>query len=150
MGFWQDFKAFAVKGNVIDLAVGVIIGGAFGKIVSALVDDIIMPVAGLMTGEGRKFVDKFYILKPAKAGDIYQSLAEARAAGANILAYGEFIQRVVDFFIIAISIFISIRIIKKMKEKHEEKEKAAPPAPTTTEKLLMEIRDTLKKGNTDN
>lgn len=142
MGFWKDFKGFAMKGNVIDLAVGVIIGAAFGKIVSALVDDIIMPFIALLTGEGNKFYDKFIVLKPAKDGEVYASLEEAKKAGANIFAYGHFIQTIVDFLIIAFFIFIAIRLISRFKEKEEQK--AVPPAPSSTDKLLMEIRDELK------
>lgn len=142
MGFLKDFKAFAMRGNVVDLAVGVIIGGAFGKIVSAMVDDILMPVIGLISG-GQKFDDKFYVLKPAKPGDVYESLAKAKEAGANVFAYGHFIQSIVDFLIIAFCIFIFIRLLNRLEKKKEEAP-AAPPAPTTTEKLLMEIRDTLK------
>lgn len=144
MGLLQDFKSFAIKGNVIDLAVGVVIGAAFGKIVTALVDDIIMPFVGLVTGEGQKFTDKFYVLKPAKEGDLYKSLQEAKAAGANVFAYGDFIQTIVDFVIIAFSIFLFIKIFNRFKAKEEAKVVAAP-APSNTEKLLTEIRDLLKK-----
>lgn len=146
MKIWNEFKAFAFKGNVVDLAVAVIIGTAFNKIVSALVDDLIMPMIGYLTGEGTKFTDKFFVLKEAKEGDVYSSLEQARSAGANVLAYGDFIQTVVDFFIIAMSIFLAVRLVTRMR-KHEEKQPAAPPAPTTTEKLLTEIRDELKKGS---
>jgi len=146
MGFWKDFKAFAMKGNVIDLAVGVIIGAAFGKIVSALVDDIIMPLIALLTGNGDKFYDKFIVLKPGKEGEVYASLDEAKKAGANIFAYGHFIQTIVDFLIIAFFIFLVIRTMAKVVRKEEEKkEAAAPPPPSATEKLLTEIRDELKK-----
>lgn len=141
MGFIKEFKSFALKGNVVDLAVGVIIGAAFGKIVAALVDDILMPLIGLM-GDGQKFTDKFVVLKPAKdGGETFKSLAEAKAAGANVLAYGDFIQTVVDFFIIAFCIFIMIKFINRLKKKEE----AAPAGPSSTDKLLMEIRDELKK-----
>ena len=141
MGFIKEFKTFALKGNVVDLAVGVIIGAAFGKIVTALVDDLLMPLIGLL-GDGQKFTDKFVVLKPAKDGaSSFQSLAEAKAAGANVLAYGDFIQTVVDFFIIAFCIFIMIKFINRLKKKEE----AAPAGPSSTDKLLMEIRDELKK-----
>lgn len=143
MSLLKDFKAFAMKGNVLDLAVAVIIGGAFGKIVSALVDDIIMPMVGMM-GNGSKFTDKFLVLKAGKEGDIYQSLKQAKDAGANVLAYGNFIQTIVDFLIIAFSIFMAIRVLERLKRKEDEKP-TAPPAPSTTDKLLMEIRDALKK-----
>jgi large conductance mechanosensitive channel len=142
MGFWQEFKSFAMKGNVIDLAVGVIIGGAFGKIVTALVDDIVMPAVAMLTGKGEKFDDKFVVLSPAKDGDTYASLEQAKTAGANVLAYGHFVQTVVDFLIIAFFIFLAVRFISKMRKKEAPE---ASPGPSTTEKLLTEIRDLLKK-----
>jgi len=145
MAFWKDFKAFAMKGSVLDLAVGVIIGGAFGKIVSAMVEDVIMPLVGMVTGKGEMFVDKFVLLTPAKPGDVYHSLDEAKKAGANIFAYGHFIQTVVDFFIIAFFIFITIKGISKLKAKEEAIKAAEPFGPSSTDKLLMEIRDILQK-----
>lgn len=144
MAFWKDFKAFAMKGNVIDLAVGVVIGGAFGKIVTALVDDLIMPIIGYLTPKGQKFTDLYTVLKPAKDGDVYTSLEQAKTAGANVFAYGHFIQTIVDFLIIAFFIFLAIRFINKLQTKHEEEKKAAPE-PSSTDKLLIEIRDLLKK-----
>ncbi len=143
MGFLQDFKAFAMRGNVMDLAVGVVIGGAFGKIVTAMVDDILMPVIGMATG-GQKFDDKFMVLKAAKDGDVYTSLAQAKEAGANVFAYGHFIQTIVDFLIIAFCIFMVVRAMARM-QKQKEEAPAAPAEPTSTDKLLMEIRDALKK-----
>lgn len=143
MGLWADFKKFAVKGNVVDLAVAVVIGGAFGAIVKALVADIIMPLVGLI-GNGDRISARFITLKPGQPGEVYQSMEQAKEAGANIFAYGHFIQTVVDFFIIAFSIFMVIRVFEKMKKKEEEKP-AAPPEPSSTDKLLMEIRDSLKK-----
>jgi large conductance mechanosensitive channel len=145
MGFIKDFKAFALRGNVMDLAVGVIIGAAFGKIVSALVDDIIMPVVGVITPSGKKFTDQFVVLKEGKSGsEAYSSLAEAKADGANVFAYGDFIQTVVDFMIIAFCIFLIIRLMNRLVKKKEE-ETAPPAGPSPTEQLLMEIRDELKK-----
>ena len=111
MSFIKDFKAFAMKGSVIDLAVAVIIGGAFGKIVSAMVDDIIMPLVGTVTG-GKLFTDNFFVLKYAKAGDHYDTLEAAKKAGANVFAYGHFIQTIFDFLIIALFIFIAIQGIQ--------------------------------------
>ncbi len=143
MGFFQDFKAFAMRGNVMDLAVGVVIGGAFGKIVTAMVDDILMPIIGMATG-GQKFDDKFMVLKAAKDGDVYASLAQAKEAGANVFAYGHFIQTIVDFLIIAFCIFMVVRAMARMQKKQEEAP-AAPAQPSSTDKLLMEIRDALKK-----
>jgi large conductance mechanosensitive channel len=143
MSFWQDFKAFAFKGNVVDLAVAVIIGGAFGKIVTALVDDIIMPIIGYLTPAGKKFTDMFWVLKAGKTGTDYKALAEAKADGANVFAYGDFIQTIVDFLIVAFFIFLAIRLMSRFRKKEE----AAAPAPaiSSTDKLLMEIRDELKK-----
>ncbi|MBQ1723604.1 MAG: large-conductance mechanosensitive channel protein MscL [Muribaculaceae bacterium] len=125
MGFIKEFKEFAMKGNVMDMAVGVIIGGAFGKIVSSLVDDVIMPCVGMLTGG-----TDFNGLK-AKVGD----------ATVN---YGTFIQNVVDFLIIALSIFLVIKAINKITKKKAE-EPAPEPEPSNEEKLLGEIRDLLKK-----
>lgn len=143
MGFIKEFKTFAIKGNVMDLAVGVIIGAAFGKIVASLVADLLMPLIGLM-GDGARFTDRFIVLTPSKEGvSDFKSLVEARAAGANVFAYGSFIQTVVDFLIIAFSIFLIIKAMNNMKKKEEA---AAPPAgPSTTDQLLMDIRDELKK-----
>jgi large conductance mechanosensitive channel len=143
MSVLKDFKAFAMKGSVIDLAVGVIIGGAFGKIVTAMVEDVIMPMVGVVTGKGQMFVDKFIVLKPAKEGDVYTSLDQAKKAGANVFAYGHFIQTIVDFLIIAFFIFLVIQLIGRMRRKEDEK----PKEPSSTDKLLMEIRDTLKSKN---
>lgn len=142
MGFWGEFKSFAMKGNVIDLAVGVIIGGAFGKIVTAMVDDVIMPLVALATGESTNFGDMFLVLSPGKDGGTYTSLEQAKTAGANVFAYGHFVQTVVDFLIIAFFIFLAIKGINRMKR---EKVETAPLGPTATEKLLTEIRDLLKQ-----
>jgi large conductance mechanosensitive channel len=140
MGFIKEFKEFAMKGNVMDMAVGVIIGGAFGKIVSSLVDDVIMPVIGKMTG-GVSFVDMFVTLGD---GD-FKTLAAAKEAGAAVFAYGQFIQNIVDFLIVAFCIFLMLKGINKMNRKKEEPapEPEAPKGPTQ-EELLAEIRDLLK------
>lgn len=144
MGFVSDFKAFALKGNVMDLAVGVIIGAAFGKIVTALVDDILMPMISMVTG-GTNFNDLFYVMKPGKDGaTAFASLDEAKKAGANVFAYGHFVQSIVDFLIVAFCIFIVVRIMGKLIRK-KEAVAAAPAAPSATEKLLAEIRDELKR-----
>ena len=144
--FLQDFKEFALKGNVIDMAVGVIVGGAFGKIVTSLVNDIIMPVITLCTGgtgfENMKFVIKHGI--PASE--------EGQAAVEEVAVhYGNFIMNIVDFFIIALSIFVAIRVTIKFKEKWEkpEAEPEAAPEPTPEEKLLSEIRDLIKQQNNE-
>ena len=137
MGFIKEFKEFAMKGNVMGMAVGVIIGGAFGKIVSSLVDDVLMPLIGKMTG-GVSFTDLFVNLGEGE----YETLAAAKEAGAAVLAYGQFIQNIIDFLIIAFCIFLMIKAMNKMKKE----EPAAPEAPAgpTQEELLTEIRDLLK------
>lgn len=140
--FLKDFKEFAVKGNVIDMAVGVIIGGAFGKIVSSLVNDIIMPVVGLATG-GVNFTELKATLHEAVLDPSTQEIVKE----AVTLNYGMFIQNIVDFVIIAFSIFVALRVMMKFKKKEEEAAAApAPdPEPTKEEVLLTEIRDLLKK-----
>ena len=139
MGFITEFKEFAMKGNVMDMAVGVIIGGAFGKIVSSLVDDVLMPIIGKMTG-GVSFVDLFVTLGDGE----YSTLAAAKEAGAATLAYGQFLQNVVDFLIVAFCIFLMLKGINKMNRKKAEPEAPAAPAGPTQEELLTEIRDLLK------
>lgn len=139
MGFMKEFKAFALKGNVVDLSVGIIIGGAFGKIVSSMVNDIIMPPISLALGD-KGFTELFYALD----GKTYASMTLAKEAGAPILAYGNFIQIIIDFAILAFIIFLMIKGINSLKKKEEEAP-AAPAEPTATEKLLTEIRDSLKK-----
>ena len=138
MSFIQDFKAFALKGNVVDMAVGVIIGGAFGKIVTSIVNNIIMPPIGVITG-GVDFTDLKLVIKEAeKAGD--DVIAEAVT-----LNYGQFIQDVVDFLIIAFCIFLMVKGIAALSRKKEEPAAPAPaPEPSAEEKLLTEIRDLLK------
>lgn len=139
MGLLKEFKEFAVKGNVIDLAVGVIIGGAFGKIVSSFVNDVVMPPIGLLVG-GVDFKDLNLVLKDATTNELGEEVA------AVTMNYGMFIQNVVDFAIIAFVIFMAIKGINKMNKKKEEAPApAAPPEPTPSEKLLEEIRDLLKK-----
>ena len=138
MGFIKEFKEFAMKGNVMDMAVGVIIGGAFGKIVSSLVSDVLMPLIGKLTG-GISFTDLFVNLGDGN----YQTLAAAQEAGAAVLAYGQFIQNIIDFIIIAFCIFLMIKGMNKLK-KQEEPAPEAPAGPTQ-EELLTEIRDLLKK-----
>ncbi len=138
MGFVKEFKDFAVKGNAIDMAIGIIIGAAFGKIVSSLVKDVIMPPIGLLMG-GVDFSNLFLDL----SGGGYPTLAEATTAGAPVLAFGVFINNLIDFLIIALVVFMMVKQINKMKKKEAEK----PPEPSkpTTEELLTEIRDLLKK-----
>ncbi len=138
--FLQDFKEFALKGNVIDLAIGVIVGGAFGKIVSSLVDDIIMPVVTICTG-GDGFKNMKYVIKEGSAATA-DGVAAVEEVAVN---YGMFIQNIVDFLIIALSIFVALRVTMKFMKKEKEAEAAAPaPAPSPEETLLTEIRDILK------
>lgn len=143
MSFIKEFKAFAAKGNVIDLAIGVVIGAAFGKIVTALVDDIIMPVVSILTG-GMNFSDKFVVMKEGAMAGPYPTLDAAKKAGAAVFAYGHFIQSVVDFLIIALSIFVVLRYLFHYLKKQEVKETTPPPM-STTDTLLTEIRDSLKE-----
>jgi large conductance mechanosensitive channel len=131
MSMMSEFKEFAMRGNVVDMAVGVIIGGAFGKIVASFVADVIMPPIGMLLG-GVDFKALAYTLKPAQ-GDV----------AAVMISYGKFIQTVVDFTIVAIVIFLAIRAMNSLK-KQEEAAPAAPPAPSAQEVLLTEIRDTLR------
>jgi large conductance mechanosensitive channel len=138
MGMLQEFKQFAMRGNVVDMAVGVIIGGAFGKIVSSVVSDIIMPPIGCLVG-GMNFADLKVTLKDAVMN------GEEIVTPAVTLNYGNFIQVVIDFLIIAFSIFLLIKGINALnRKKKEEPAPAAPPAPSAEEKLLTEIRDLLK------
>ncbi len=140
MSFLKDFKEFAMKGNIIDMAVGVIIGGAFGAIVSSLVNDIIMPVVSLVTG-GDGLKNLKYVIVHAK--DAADGVAAVEEVAIN---YGVFIQNIVDFLIIAFSIFVALRVIMKFKKKEKEEEAAAPaPEPSKEEVLLTEIRDLLKE-----
>jgi large conductance mechanosensitive channel protein len=135
----EEFKKFAMRGNVADLAVGVIIGAAFGAIVSSMVGDLIMPIIGAVTG-GLDFSN--YYLPLSSAVKTGQPLADAKKAGA-VLAYGNFITAALNFLIIAFVLFIVIQGMNRLKKKEDE-QPAVPPAPTTTEKLLSEIRDLLK------
>jgi large conductance mechanosensitive channel len=135
----KEFKEFAMRGNVVDMAVGIIIGAAFGKIVSSLVADVIMPPIGMLMG-GVDFSNLFFDLSMSD----YASLAAAEAAGAPLIKYGVFINTVLDFTIVAFAIFLLIKGINTMKKKEEAKP-AEPPKPSAEEKLLTEIRDLLAK-----
>ncbi len=135
--FLTEFKEFAMKGNVVDMAVGVIIGGAFGKIVSSLVNDVVMPLVGLATG-GLDFKEHKLILKDAVMN------GEEIVTPEVAMTWGVFVQNIVDFLIVAFCIFVAIRFMNRFKKKVEETP-AAPPAPTKEEVLLTEIRDLLKQ-----
>ena len=137
---FSEFKEFAMRGNVMDMAVGVIIGGAFGKIVTSLVEDIIMPLVSKATG-GVSFVDLFINLGDGS----YKTLADAKKAGAAVLAYGQFVQNILDFIIIAFCIFLMIKAVNKVSRKKKEEAAEAPAVPSAEEKLLTEIRDLLAK-----
>ncbi len=132
MSMMKEFKEFAMKGNVVDMAVGIIIGGAFGKIISSFVSDVLMPPIGLLLG-GMDFSKLAYTLKPGSEG-----------VEPVLLNYGMFINTTIDFIIIAFAIFMAIKALNSMKKKEEAKP-APPPAPTKEETLLGEIRDLLKK-----
>ncbi|HSA79601.1 MAG TPA: large conductance mechanosensitive channel protein MscL [Geminicoccaceae bacterium] len=137
-GFFQEFKEFAMRGNVVDLAVGIVIGAAFGAIVTSLVNDVIMPPIGLVMGNV-DFSDLFINL----SGQEYASLAAAREAGAPVIAYGAFINAVINFVIVAFAIFIVIKGMNRLRRKQEQAPEETP-APPRQETLLEEIRDLLK------
>lgn len=135
--FIEDFKSFALKGNVVDMAIGVIVGGAFGKIVTSLVNDIIMPLFSVITG-GDGYKNLKWVITEANPAEAVEEVS---------VNYGLFIQNVVDFFIIAFCIFVALRYTMKLINKKKDEEEAAPapaPEPTAEEKLLTEIRDILK------
>jgi large conductance mechanosensitive channel len=137
MGFFSDFKASLLKGDVLSLATAVVIGGAFGKIVASAVEDFIMPIIGLITG-GIDFTQKFITLD----GNTYANLAAAKTAGASVITYGNFVQAVINFLIISFFIFVVLRAAEKAKKKEEV---VVAPAGPTQEELLTQIRDLLKK-----
>ena len=144
MGMMKEFKEFAIRGNLVDTAVAFVIGASFGKIVSAFVDGIVMPLIGMLTG-GINFADKKFILKEGVA-DIKDAAGKVitKAIPEVSVKYGIFITSIIDFIIVAFAVFMVIRAINKMKKK-EEVAPAAAPEPSSTDKLLMEIRDSLKK-----
>ncbi len=134
----KEFRDFAMRGNVVDLAIGVIIGGAFGLIVNSLVADIFMPIIGVITG-GVNFADLSYPLKAATVD------AAGKEVPAVVIAYGKFIQFTINFIIVAFAMFMVVKAMNRMKKKEAEAP-PAPPVPTAEEKLLVEIRDLLAKG----
>lgn len=141
MSIIKEFKEFAMRGNVIDMAVGVVIGAAFGKIISSLVDDIIMPLVGVATG-GMNFTDYKFVIQQAVVDGTTQEILKPEVT----LNWGTWIQTIVDFLIVAFCIFIAIRAINQLKRKDKEPEPAPAPAePTKEEVLLTEIRDLLKQ-----
>ena len=138
MSMMQEFKEFALKGNVMDLAVGVIIGGAFGKIVDSVVNDLIMPVVSLFTG-GLDFSSMFIALQPMPEG-VPHTVVAAKAAGVPVLAYGNFISIVINFIILAFIIFQLVKFMNRLRQVQPP----APPAPPEEVALLREIRDALR------
>jgi large conductance mechanosensitive channel len=151
MGLLQEFKTFALKGNVVDMAVGVIIGGAFGKIVTSLVNDILMPPLGVIMG-GKNFADLSLVIKRGVPAVMDGDVVVTPEVAEVVWKYGAFIQQVVDFLIIAVSIFVLIKVVNKLtslRNKEEEAPEPEPapapePEPTKEELLLTEIRDLLK------
>jgi len=138
MSFASEFKEFAIKGNVVDLAVGVIIGAAFGKIVDSLVNDLVMPLVGYFTG-GLEFVNHFLALRPIPDG-VPHTLEAVRKAGVPVIAWGNFSNIVLNFVILALIVFLMVRAINRMRRA----EPAAPAAPPEQVALLREIRDSLR------
>jgi large conductance mechanosensitive channel len=141
----KEFKEFAMRGNVVDMAVGIIIGAAFGKIVDSLVKDMIMPPIGFLLGKV-DFSNLFFILREGTTAGPYLTLEAAQKAGAVTFNYGMFINTVISFLIVAFAVFLLIRAINRLRRKEEDKP-AAPPAPPEEVALLREIRDSLKARN---
>lgn len=147
MGMVKEFKEFAMKGNVVDLAVGVIIGAAFGSVVNSAVKDLIMPPIGKLTG-GVNFADLFINLSPGKTlpnGDPVVSLAQATTAGVPVIAYGQFINVTINFLIVAFAVFMLVRGMNAIR-RNPQPAPAVPPPPPKEEVLLTEIRDLLKSN----
>lgn len=141
MSFLKEFKEFAMRGNVIDMAVGVVIGAAFGKIISSLVDDIIMPLVGVATG-GMNFTDYKWVIQKAVVDSQTQEVLTPEVT----MNWGSWVQTLVDFIIVAFCIFVAIKAMNQLKRKKEEAPAPAPaPEPTKEEVLLTEIRDLLKE-----
>ena len=140
---WKEFKEFAVKGNVIDLAVGLVIGAAFATIISSLVDGIIMPAVGLLIG-GVDFANIFTVMKEGATPGPYATVAAAQEAGAVILQWGTFINSIITFALVAFSIFLVVKWINRLKKEEDAPEE--DPGPTPDQVLLTEIRDALVSG----
>jgi large conductance mechanosensitive channel len=140
---WKEFREFAMNGSVLDLAIGVVIGAAFGKIVDSLVQDVIMPPIGMLL-QGVDFTNLFVTLKEGKVAGPYFTLAAAKEAGAVTMNLGAFINALISFLIVALAIFMVVRSINRMRRPPAPAPEA-PPAPTPSEALLTEIRDLLKK-----
>ena len=143
MSIFKEFKEFALKGNLVDMAVGIVIGGAFGKIVTSLVGDVIMPLVGSLTGGG-SFGSQFIWLGE---GDKPATVEAARESGQAFIGWGPFLQTTIDFFIVAASIFMVIKIMNTVRERFEREEEEKAAEPSDEVKLLTEIRDALSKNN---
>jgi large conductance mechanosensitive channel len=141
----KEFKEFAMRGNVVDMAVGIIIGAAFGKIVDSLVKDMIMPPIGVLLGKV-DFSNLFFILREGTTAGPYLTLEAAQKAGAVTFNYGMFINTIISFLIVAFAVFLLIRAINRLRRREEDKP-AVPPAPPEEVVLLREIRDSLKARN---
>jgi large conductance mechanosensitive channel len=143
---FNEFKKFAMQGNVVDLAVGVIIGAAFGGIVNSIVQDVVMPLVGLVTG-GLDFSQRFVLLKAGTTPGPYASVALAKAAGASTLNYGLFLNAVLNFVIVAFALFLVVKAMNSARQSRAQQAAAAPPTPPAPSKeavLLTEIRDLLR------
>jgi large conductance mechanosensitive channel len=141
----KEFKEFAMKGNVVDMAVGIIIGAAFGAIVNSLVADIVMPIIGAVTG-GLDFSSRYLLLKDGTPPAPYATVAAAKAAGAVTINIGSFISLVLNFVLVALVLFMIIKGMNQLRRKQPAPTPSAPAPPTTEERLLTEIRDLLKAG----
>jgi large conductance mechanosensitive channel len=141
MSILKEFREFAVKGNVVDMAVGIIIGGAFTTIVKSMVDDVLMPPLSIVGGKATSTISQLYI---DLSGTEHANLTEATAAGAPVIKYGLFLQNIVSFMIVAFAVFLLVKLINTLK-RHEEAKAAPTPATPEDVALLREIRDLLKK-----
>ena len=149
-GFLKEFREFAVKGNMIDLAVGVIIGGAFGKIIDSLVRDVVMPIISFILGGEVDFANKFTVLRTPEGYVGANTLEELNAAGAVVFAWGNFLTILINFALLAFVVFLMVKMINRMRQAVHHEEAAAPaePAPTPEDVVLLrEIRDALKNKN---
>jgi large conductance mechanosensitive channel len=142
---FKEFKEFAMKGNVVDMAVGIIIGAAFGAIVNSLVADLVMPIIGFLTG-GIDFTDRYLLLKEGSPAGPYLTLAAAKAAGAVTVNIGTFLTLVLNFLIVAFALFMVVKATNRARRTEPAPPAPAPAAPTSEERLLAEIRDLLKAG----
>ena len=140
----EEFKKFVMRGNVLDMAVGIVIGAAFGTIIKSLVADVIMPPIGMLMG-GVDFSNIYSVLKDGDPAGPYGTLALAQEAGAVTMNWGVFFNTLISFIIIAFAIFLLVKTVNKMQEEPEEEEAPADPEPSAEEKLLTEIRDLLKQ-----